>query len=416
MELNRRTVVVVDEAGMVGTRQLAQLIDHCAAGRAKLVLVGDLYQLPAIEAGGLFHGLVNRLPAVELTENRRQHAAWERAALDERRNGDPSSAIDAYNKRGRIVTADNAEVLRDRLVGDWWLTRTEHGADGALMIAARRSDVDDLNARARVRMKAAGCLAGPEMTVDDRSFQAGDEVVCLRNDRRLGALNGTRGTVTSYVDVGQRMLTLSTTGGSSITVPATYLDAGHITHGYAITGHKSQGMTSNHVFVLGSDTIIASGATSRCRAGAELTGCTPSARASMSERHTNLRRGPGQRAGSCVVPVCCVARRACPSLWNTAISRSPRSPATPGHTTPGLRPTRACTGALCGGTGLIEWCCQSADPAVAQHRPAPRNSRSGHGELRVASPRLRVTAVGNGVRFGADAMDRCQAEGCSGST
>ena len=122
------------------------------------------------------------------------------------------------------------------------------------MIAARRSDVDDLNARARVRMKAAGQLAGPELTVDDRSFQAGDDVICLRNDRSLGVLNGTRGTVTS-VDVTQRTLTLSTTGGASLTLPAAYLDARHVDHGYAITGHKAQGMTSNHAFVLGSDTI-----------------------------------------------------------------------------------------------------------------------------------------------------------------
>lgn len=103
-------------------------------------------------------------------------------------------------------------------------------------------------------MKAAGHLTGSELIVNDRSFQAGDDVICLHNERRLGVLNGTRGTVAS-VDVAQHTLTLSTTGGGSLTVPAAYLDAGHVTHGYAITGHRAQGMTSNHVFVLGSDTI-----------------------------------------------------------------------------------------------------------------------------------------------------------------
>jgi ATP-dependent exoDNAse (exonuclease V) alpha subunit len=122
------------------------------------------------------------------------------------------------------------------------------------MIAARRSDVDDLNARARVRMKAAGHLTGPELTVDDRSFQVGDDVLCLRNERSLGVLNGTRGTLTG-VDVAQRKLTLSTTGGASLTVPAAYLDASHVDHGYTITGHKTQGMTADRAFVLGSNTI-----------------------------------------------------------------------------------------------------------------------------------------------------------------
>lgn len=86
-----------------------------------------------------------------------------------------------------------------------------------------------------MRTKAVGRLTSPELTTNDRSFQVGDDVICLHNDRRLGVLNGTRGTVTS-VDVAQRTLTLSAMGGTSITVPAAYLDAGHMMHGYAITG------------------------------------------------------------------------------------------------------------------------------------------------------------------------------------
>lgn len=234
---------------------------------------------------------------MQLTENRRQRAGWERSALDELRNGDPDTAVNAYNEHDRIVTADNAEVLRDRLVGDWWLARAEHGADSAVMIAARRSDVDDLNARARVRMKAAGHLTGPEMTLNGRSFQAGDNIICLSNDRRLGVLNGTRGTVTS-VDVPERTLTLSTTGRTSITVPAAYLDAGHLTHGYAITGHKAEGMTSSHVFVLGSDMIYREWGYVSMSRGRRLNRLYAVGTGSTSESHTNPRHGLDQRASS----------------------------------------------------------------------------------------------------------------------
>ena len=76
-----RAVLVVDEAGMVSTRQLAALMDHAAARRAKLVLVGDHRQLPELEAGGAFRALTTRLPAIELHENRRQVEGWERNAL-----------------------------------------------------------------------------------------------------------------------------------------------------------------------------------------------------------------------------------------------------------------------------------------------------------------------------------------------
>src|SRR5581483_7942140 len=78
--LTSRHVVVVDEAGMVGTRQLDALVGFATAARAKVVLVGDPAQLPAIEARGALAGLARRLGALHLTENHRQVEAWERAA------------------------------------------------------------------------------------------------------------------------------------------------------------------------------------------------------------------------------------------------------------------------------------------------------------------------------------------------
>lgn len=104
--LTDRTVVVVDEAGMVGTRTLAALLAHADAAGAMVVLVGDPHQLPEIDAGGLLRGLVNRLDTITLDDNRRQHQAWEREALDQLRDGDVVTALDAYTANGRVVTAD----------------------------------------------------------------------------------------------------------------------------------------------------------------------------------------------------------------------------------------------------------------------------------------------------------------------
>jgi ATP-dependent exoDNAse (exonuclease V) alpha subunit len=80
--LDRRTVLVVDEAAMLGSRKLARLLEHAEQARAKVVLVGDDRQLAAIDAGGGFRALRLRLGASELVENRRQHQAWEREALE----------------------------------------------------------------------------------------------------------------------------------------------------------------------------------------------------------------------------------------------------------------------------------------------------------------------------------------------
>jgi ATP-dependent exoDNAse (exonuclease V) alpha subunit len=94
-------VVVVDESGMVGSRQLAEVSDLVEAASGKLILIGDHHQLAEIDAGGLFAALVARLPAAELIENVRQDQEWERTALTELRQGSVSRAVAMYNRRGK---------------------------------------------------------------------------------------------------------------------------------------------------------------------------------------------------------------------------------------------------------------------------------------------------------------------------
>ncbi len=110
--IDRRTVIVVDEAAMVGTRKLARLLGRAEAARAKVVLVGDPCQLPEIDAGGAFQGLQHRLGASRLIENRRQTQAWERDALDELRAGNTDSAVDSYLHHERIHQATTNDKAR----------------------------------------------------------------------------------------------------------------------------------------------------------------------------------------------------------------------------------------------------------------------------------------------------------------
>ena len=152
-----RSVIVLDEASMAGTRQLAELLDHADAAKAKVVLVGDPHQLPEIDAGGAFRALVLRTDPIELTNNRRQRNEWERESLDHLREGRTAEAIERYRRHGRIVLGEGAEDVRQRLVADWW-----QAAGDAAMIALRRADVADLNARARALMQSHGRLGTDE--------------------------------------------------------------------------------------------------------------------------------------------------------------------------------------------------------------------------------------------------------------
>jgi hypothetical protein len=259
-------VLVVDEAGMVGTRTIARLLSHAERAKAKVVLVGDHRQLPEIEAGGTFGALARRLGAVELTENRRQHDLWERRALDELRDGQVRRGLGAFIEARRIVSAPDMAAARKMLV-ERWHDAVCRGED-ALMLAVTRSDVEALNDTARMLLRESRTLGRDLASFADRSVAMGEVVVCLRNDPGLGVLNGTRGVVEA---ADRRGLLLSTPDGERW-LPAAYA-AAHLDYGYALTVHKAQGATVERAFVLASESLTQEAgyvALSRARKGTEL--------------------------------------------------------------------------------------------------------------------------------------------------
>ena len=254
--LGRRAVLVLDEAAMIPTRELAALIEHARTANAKVVLLGDDRQLPAIGAGGAFGGLLSRVPVIELQENRRQLAEWERDALQALRRGDARTAVDAYARADRIVVGDRVDTLRRSLVADWWASGDPAGS---VMIAQRRVDVADLNGRAHALMRAAGALGEQELVVGDVAFARGDRVLVRRNDRRLGVVNGDRGVVTD-VDPALGRIDVDL-GGRRVSLPRAFLEqptrhgGRSLMHGYALTVHLAQGMTCDQTFVLVGDQL-----------------------------------------------------------------------------------------------------------------------------------------------------------------
>jgi conjugative relaxase-like TrwC/TraI family protein len=210
LRLDNRSVVVVDEAAMVGTRQLHRLVEHTTGVGAKVVLVGDPFQLPEIDAGGAFRGLQARLGATQLVDNRRQTDDWEREALAELRTGDPDTAVDAYLAHDRVHSVD----AHQELVTDW-LKAWAAGED-VLMVAPRMADVDRLNRAARATLQRWGDLPADQVHLGGRGYAIGDHVLALRNDHTTGLLNGTRGEITA-IDTTRHELTVRTTTRQELT-------------------------------------------------------------------------------------------------------------------------------------------------------------------------------------------------------
>ncbi|PZS04544.1 MAG: hypothetical protein DLM56_05955 [Pseudonocardiales bacterium] len=238
-------MLLLDEAGMVGTRQLARLIDLTHRLRCKLVLVGDPAQLPEMEAGGLFAALSRRDAAIHLEGHHRQVEPWEAEALEAVRTGQTSAAFDAYAEHGRLHTDESSESLRDQLVADYLMHRAKVANPRRVLILARtRAQADRLNHVVRSRLLAEGSLSSASLRVGtDRGaidFRLGDEVIVTRNLHGEGVFNGTRASV-SHLSLDA--VTITTGEGRRLELPRSLLGHDVLDHGYAMTIHKAQGLT-----------------------------------------------------------------------------------------------------------------------------------------------------------------------------
>jgi hypothetical protein len=257
--LNERHVLIVDEAGMVDTRRLGRLVRHAQLAAAKVVLVGDHHQLPPVEAGGAFGALVTRGEdrLCELAINRRQRELWERDTLERLRRGASGRAgikdlVAEYGRHGRLHMGDTPADVRVAMVHGWDEARRE-GASVA-MLALRRSDVDELNTRARALLVADGVVERDGLVADDRTFAAGDRVVCLDNDRRLGVHNAMFATVLAVDHEARELVVVPQGEDTTRRLPEAYV-AQHLDHAYATTIHKAQGATYDRVLLLGDDRL-----------------------------------------------------------------------------------------------------------------------------------------------------------------
>ncbi len=269
--LTSNHVLVIDEAGMIGTRQMERVIAEAEKRGAKVVLVGDPEQLQAIEAGAAFRSIAERHGSVEITDIRRQRQDWQRMATRQLATGRTGEAIEVYDERGSVHVAETREQARTDLIERWNEDRSASPTATRIILTHTNDEVQALNIAAREKLRGAGQL-GDDVTIHAergmRAFARGDRVMFLRNERGLGAKNGSLGTLESVTTA--RMAVLLDNGRA---VAFDIKDYADIDHGYAATIHKAQGMTVDHTHVLatpGLDRHAAYVALSRHRDGVDL--------------------------------------------------------------------------------------------------------------------------------------------------
>lgn len=246
VRLPPKTVLVVDEAGMVGTRQMERLTEEALKAGARLVLVGDEKQLQAIEAGGPFASLGNRFGRATLTDIQRQREPWAREAVKKFAEGEALAALREYACRGLVSVAEDRDGAMQELMRAWKGEGAANPRDH-LILASTNKESATLNRMAQVQRTLTGALGKQAVSVEDSDFHCGDRVLFTRNSKRYGVQNGSLGTVIQ-VDVRHDCLTVKLDGGRLALISVT--DYPHLQLGYAITTHKAQGVTTENAYVL----------------------------------------------------------------------------------------------------------------------------------------------------------------------
>jgi Ti-type conjugative transfer relaxase TraA len=262
-EFSSRDIFVIDEAGMVGSRQMARVLSRLHVAGAKAVLIGDSEQLQPIEAGAAFRAIAKRIGYQELTGILRQQALWQRDASRDFARGETASALDRYREHGAIRFAGTREQAKDQLIRDWSEHRATHREKSHLILAHTRAEVAELNRRAHEVLKERGELGSDlkvetwrELIRDDggvgvergaRNLAPGDRVMFLKNDREMGVKNGTLGTI---LQVDQSSMRVVLDGAEGRDVSFALSEYAALDYGYAATAHKAQGATVDRVFLL----------------------------------------------------------------------------------------------------------------------------------------------------------------------
>lgn len=278
IRLGPNSLVLLDEAGMVGTSQMAQLIRAVRDAGGKLILSGDTDQLKPIAAGAPMALLSRVVGSSKMRQIRRQSVGWQREASMLFAKGDVPDAVTAYDRRGHVIWADSIgnalEDLADRFVADCL-----HDQIGGinppctgLAIASWNEDVLELNRQIRARLQAAELLSKHEikvpiarkvdaespLEVTELSLAVGDRIA-FGESVRLANRAITNADAATVMAVTNAAVTLQFNDGQTVKARfedlVGYRDEGEpaypvMKHVFAATAHFSQGMTVDRCYVL----------------------------------------------------------------------------------------------------------------------------------------------------------------------
>jgi conjugative relaxase-like TrwC/TraI family protein len=202
--IDAKTVIVIDEIGLAGVRELDSVLTVAHEAHAKVVCFGDRRQLQSVQGGSALRAVADVVArGAVLSQVRRQEVSWQRAASMVMAKGDPEAGLRAYAKNERLELVSGEAGAQARVIQVWNEYRAAHG-DDVLIVTRRNSDAAILNKAARVVLRAEGLLLGPNLSllavgrdkkIGPIELAQGDRIRFGENLPQFRIRNGTRGTI-----------------------------------------------------------------------------------------------------------------------------------------------------------------------------------------------------------------------------
>jgi ATP-dependent exoDNAse (exonuclease V) alpha subunit len=260
--LTDKDVVILDEAGMIGSRKMDRILSEVEKTGAKVILLGEAEQLQPIEAGGIFKAISDEIGKAGLTTIVRQEEKWQRDAVMHFRAGEAEQGLKLFQDRGKLSIHDNGQDLIKGMVNEQVriMTMPSEKPVNVVSISKTNSVVDQLNRGIREELKAHGILSKDSVEIEARygtnadpvkvELAVGDRIVFLRNDRRLELQNGLFGEVKGFDrDKKGNLKSVNFQDERGLDKKFDVLKYPFIRHAYAITAYKSQGSTFSHTLI-----------------------------------------------------------------------------------------------------------------------------------------------------------------------
>jgi ATP-dependent exoDNAse (exonuclease V) alpha subunit len=254
VDIGEDSTVFLDEAGMADHQRLDDLTDLVERSGAKLVVIGDGQQLPAIGPGGMFDRVAEHTPTAELQDIYRTQDPDEQEAWQALRAGEPERAMAHYQEQGRLHFEDTREQAAEAAVQRWHALAQEHGIDNVALIAdASNQEIDRLNARAQHLRSENGELGEEELPLSSVHYglHEGDKVAFTSQHHPDGeprVENGTRGEIT-HLDREKNQATVALDSSDrKVTLGEEELDGLRL--GYAEHVYRKQGATVDRAVAL----------------------------------------------------------------------------------------------------------------------------------------------------------------------